>query len=161
MPKHNKPSRKPNSFLNKPVFEGGIKAMRALIKENLVYPKEAIKAKVEGSVKIRYDIDYKGNVIKAKVIKGIGHGCDEEAQRLVHLFKFKIDKTRKVRVIFHKNIQINFKLPKEKTKPIKAKPKGNMSIQYKITEKPKIKPSEGGKKQGGSSSSYSYTINIG
>lgn len=159
MPKHTKPSRKPNSFLNKPVFEGGIKAMRALIKENLKYPEEAIKDKVEGSVKIKYDVDYKGNVIKTKVIKSLGHGCDEEAQRLVRLFKFKIDKTRKVRVIFHKNIQINFKLPKEKPKPIKSPPKHNMSIQYKVTQKPKGENPAVEKKQGGSS--YSYTINIG
>lgn len=159
MAKHTKPSRKPNSFLNKPVFEGGIKAMRELIKANLKYPKEAIKGKIEGSVKIRYDIDYKGNVIKTKVIKGLGHGCDEEAQRLVRLFKFKIDKTRKVRVIFHKNIQINFKLPKEKPKPANSPSKQKMSIQYKVTQKPNVKNPNEGEKEGGSS--YSYTINIG
>ena len=158
MAKHSKPSRKPNSFLNKPVFEGGIKAMRELIKANLKYPKEAIIAKIEGSVKIRYDIDFKGNVIKTKVIKGLGYGCDEEAQRLVHLFKFKIDKTRKVRVIFHKNIQINFKLPKEKPKPVKAPSTPKMSIQYKVTQKSKTKKSTEKKNQGGSS--YSYSISI-
>ncbi len=159
MAKHTKPSRKPNSFLNKPIYEGGIKAMRELIKANLKYPKEAIQEKVEGSVKIRYDIDYKGNVIKTKVIKGLGHGCDEEAQRLVRLFKFKIDKTRKVRVIFHKNIQINFKLPKAKPKPAKSPSKPNMSIQYKVTQKPTANTPREAKKEGGSS--YSYTINIG
>ena len=158
MPKHPKSSRKPNSFLNKPIFEGGIKAMRTLIKENLVYPDSALKEKVEGSVKIKYDIDYKGNVIKTKVIKGLGHGCDEEAQRLVKLFKFKIGKTRKVRVIFHKNIQINFKLPKEKPKVKKAPPKQKMAIQYKVTQKPQSNEPKTEKKQGGSS--YSYTIKI-
>lgn len=159
MPKQSKSSRKPNSFLNKPVFEGGVKGMRALIKENLKYPKEAIDGKIEGSVKIKYDVDYKGNVIKTKVIKSLGHGCDEEAQRLVRLFKFKIDKTRKVRVIFHKNIQINFKLPKAKPKKVQPSPKQNMSIQYKVTQKPSPKKPEVEKKQGGSS--YSYTISLG
>jgi len=143
--------------MSKPHYEGGIKAMRQLIKENLKYPKEAIKKKIEGSVKVRYDIDYKGNVIKTKVIKKLGHGCDEEAERLVKLFKFKLERTRKMRVIFHKSIQINFKLPKEKPKKVIPPSKPKVSLQYNITsseQKPKkVRPSK--------NQSYSYTINIG
>ena len=145
--------------MSKPHFEGGIKAMRQLIKENLKYPEEAVKNKIEGSVKIRYDIDYKGNVIKTKVIKKLGHGCDEEAERLVKLFKFKLERTRKMRVIFHKSIQINFKLPKKKPKKVVPPRKpNNVSLQYNVsiaTGNPKkAKPKT-------TSQSYSYTIKIG
>lgn len=156
MAKHSKPSKKPKSFMSKPIYEGGIKAMRALIKENLKYPKEAIEKKVEGSVKIRYDIDYKGNVFKTKVIKSLGHGCDEEAQRLVSLFKFKVDRIRKRRVIFHKNIQINFKLPKEKVKKPNPPQKSPVALQYNIVRGNKDIP----KKEEPQSTSYSYTISI-
>jgi len=155
MSKSNRPSRRPKSFMSKPVYEGGIKAMRTLIRENIMYPEAALKNKVEGSVKIKYDIDYKGKVFKTKVIKSLGHGCDEEAERLVKLFEFKVERTRKMKVIFHKNIQINFKLPKEKKlikKPVT--PKQNISLQYQVSS---VKKSEPKKPDNGT---YSYTINF-
>ena len=142
--------------MTKPHFEGGIKAMRALIKEHQKYPKEAIDNKVEGSVKLRYDIDYKGNVFKSKVIKSLGHGCDEEAQRLVSLFKFKVERIRKQRVIFHKTIQINFKLPKEQPKKVTPKQKTAVSLKYNMVSSKKKKE----KAQSPQTSSYSYTIKI-
>lgn len=140
--------------MTKPHFEGGIKAMRTLIKENMAYPKSALEKKVEGSVKIKYDIDYKGKVFKTKVIKSLGHGCDEEAERLVKLFEFKVNRTRKIKVIFHKNIQINFKLPKEKVVKKPITPKQNISLQYQVSSEKKQDPSKS------ESSSYTYTISI-
>jgi len=154
MSKSNRPSKKPKSFMTKPHFEGGIKAMRTLIKENMKYPESALKNKVEGSVKIKYDIDYKGKVFKTKVIKSLGHGCDEEAERLVKLFEFNVEKTRKMKVIFHKNIQINFKLPKEKEIKAPINPKQNISLQYQIIGKKKQNSDKSG------NGTYSYTINM-
>jgi protein TonB len=83
-----------------------------------------------------------------KVISGLGHGCDEEAERLVRLFKFQVPKSpRKLKVKFTKNIKIHFKL---KTVPV---PK--TSVGYSITySKPQEKISEK------ESSSYSYSIKI-
>ncbi len=153
MAKQPKPSKKPKSFLVKPFFEGGISGMRALIKENMKYPKEAIDQKIEGNVKIKYDVDYKGKVIKTKVIKGLGYGCDEEAQRLVKLFEFNVEKTRKMRVTFHKTIQINFNLPKEKPKKAPAPKKKGMSLQYQVSSANKTEAPAPKK-------SYSYTITI-
>jgi len=125
-----------------------------LIKENMKYPESALKNKVEGSVKIKYDIDYKGKVFKTKVIKSLGHGCDEEAERLVKLFEFNVEKTRKMKVIFHKNIQINFKLPKEKEIKAPINPKQNISLQYQIIGKKKQNSDKSG------NGTYSYTINM-
>jgi len=147
-----KNSKNPDSFLQKPIYDGGMKAMRVLIKKNLKYPEQALAQKVEGTVKVKYDIDYKGRVIKTKVIKGIGHGCDEEAERLVKLFIFKINKTRKVRVIYHKNIQIHFKLPAPKAKPVLTK-MPNVAMNY-VTS-PAAAPKETPRKK-----SYSYTISV-
>ena len=90
-------------------------------------------------------------MIKTKVIKGLGNGCDEEAERLVKMFKFKVDKTRKVRVIFHKSIQINFKLPKKK--PAKTVRKQSVSLKYSVSSKKEAPKEEASK-------SYSYSIKI-
>ncbi len=107
---------KDKHFIKKPVYKGGPKALKKFIGENLRYPKEALENKVEGTVYLNYDINYKGEVTDARVIKSVGHGCDEEAVRVVKLLKYEVPKNRGVRVVFHKNIQIHFRLPKEKEK---------------------------------------------
>ncbi len=135
--------------MKKPIYEGGPKAMKAFIGENLRYPKEALENKIQGTVYIRYDIDHKGKVTDAKVIKGIGHGCDEEAQRLAMMLEFKIPKTRGVRVAFHKNIQIHFRLPKKKPAP--AAP----ALQYNYTEKKK-EENTSKKESGGYTITYNF-----
>lgn len=142
-----KKGSKDKNFIKKPVYDGGLSALRLFIKKHLTYPKTAFQNKVEGTVIIRYTINYKGNVTEAKVVKGIGSGCDEEAIRLVKLLKFKISKTRNIKVQFHKNIQIHFKLPKKSATPVKYTliPKKDESTIEKKTDK----------------SGFNYTINIG
>ena len=114
------------------------------------YPKEAIENKIEGRVHVKYSVDHKGKVIKAKVVSGLGYGCDEEALRLVKLLKFKVDKVRKMRVIFNKSIQIHFKIPQKK--PTKT----GMSINYNLKQKKEETSSE----KASPSRSYSYTIKL-
>jgi len=70
----------------------------------------ALEHQIEGTVTIRYTIDHKGNVIQTKVLAGIGHGCDEEAARIISLLKFNVPATRKVKVQFQKTTHIHFKL---------------------------------------------------
>ncbi len=116
-----KKERKDDSFIKKPVYPGGTSAYRKFIKENLKYPKEALKNKTEGTVFLKYTINHKGIVTETKVIKGIGDGCDEEAERIISMLKFEIPKgPRKLRVLFHQKTQITFRIPKQKAK---AKPK--------------------------------------
>ena len=151
-----KPRDHKERFLKTPSYEGGIKAMRKFIRENMQYPKAALDAKLGGTVVVKYDIDYKGNVPTAKVISGIGHGCDEEAIRLVKLMKFSVPRNRKLKVVFHRSIQIHFRLPKVKATP-KAKPKApsqNIQYTYTTTSTKPVKKEEPPKKGGG----YSYTI---
>lgn len=111
-------NNKEKQFIEKPIFEGGLKALRLFIQKNLKYPEEALNAKIEGTVFIKYTIDYEGKVIKCRVIKGLNYGCDEEAIRLVKLLKFKTAKTRKIKIRYFKSIQIHFKLPKQNTSSI-------------------------------------------
>ena len=137
---------KDKEFIKKPVYKGGPKALKKFIGENLRYPKEALDNKVEGTVYVNYDINHKGQVTAARVIKGIGHGCDEEAMRLVKLLKFEVPKNRGVRVVFHKNIQIHFRLPKVKEKPVQ--------LQYNYVNTPEKSASQTEQKK----NSTSYTI---
>jgi len=102
-------------FIKEPVYKGGLKALRSFITAHLKYPSQALAKQKTGTVLIRYTINYKGQVVDAKVIKKLGYGCDEEAIRLVKLLKFKIEKTRRVKVQFHKQIQIHFNLPKQES----------------------------------------------
>lgn len=145
--------RKGKHFIKNPFYEGGLKAMRKFISQNKKYPKEALEEKIEGTVIIKYTINYKGKVIETKVVKSLGYGCDEEAQRVVKLLKFEAPKNRGIKVKFFKNIQIHFRLPKENEKPLEqAQPQTGYS--YTITpSKKKEKPAE--KKKGGG-----YTIQI-
>jgi len=152
--------RKDNSFIKKPIYPGGNAAYRKFIKDNLKYPKAAKENKIEGIVYLKYTIDHKGKVTEAQVLKGLGHGCDEEAKRIVKLLKFEIPKgPRKLRVTFHKKTQITFRIPKEKKKPIPKKTspaqKQKMKLVYQYKPTPKTKSNTSAKKQ---KRSYGYTI---
>jgi len=144
--------RKDKSFIKKPIYLGGTKAYIAFIKDNLKYPQEALKNKIEGTVMLRYSINYKGEVTDAKILKGLGYGCDEEAKRIVKLLKFEIPKgPRKLKVLFHKDTKINFRLPKKKT----VAPKKSISYTYTTAKK----DSKQEQKPQKAKQSYSYTIN--
>jgi len=153
--------RKDKHFIKKPIYPGGLKAMRELIRKELKYPKEALEAKIEGTVYLRYHIDYKGKVISSKILSSLGYGCDEEAQRIVSKFKFEVPKgPRKMKLKFHKTIKIHFRLPKEQPKKV-APPINSIQskTQIKYTIKPSIKKTtkEPTKKK---SDGYTYTINF-
>ena len=143
--------RKDKHFIKKPKYPGGPSAMRKFIRENLKYPKEAQENKIEGTVTIKYDIDYKGKVIDTHIISGLGFGCDEEADRLVRLLKFEVPRTRGVRVLFHKELHVHFRLPKKKKVP------QQIGYQYVVTKPKKQAPVE---KSRPSSGSYHYTLKI-
>jgi len=63
---------------------GGMKS----IQEKILYPEIAKRAGIEGRVFVLAFIDETGNVADAKVIKGIGAGCDEAALEAVKQTKF-------------------------------------------------------------------------
>lgn len=139
---------KDKHFIKQPHFEGGPKALKQFIAEHLRYPAEALEQKVEGTVFIKYDIDYQGNVVDARVMTGLGFGCDEEAVRLVKMLKFKVEKPRGLRILYHKHIQIHFRLPKL------SQQSAPTQINYNYTTTPLKEEQTEQKKQEG----FSYTI---
>ena len=62
-----------------PNFPGGETALMKYISEHLVYPQEAKDAGVEGRVFVGVVVMEDGNLACAKVLKGLGYGCDEAA----------------------------------------------------------------------------------
>lgn len=52
-------------------------ALFAFVGQQLRYPKTAVEAEVEGMVVVSFKVEKDGSVSNAKVVKGIGAGCDE------------------------------------------------------------------------------------
>ncbi len=99
-------------MLKLPVYDGGNQSFNKFISENIRYPQEAIQANIEGSVIVAYDISDNGVVENPRILKGLGHGCDEEAIRVIRMLNYEKVKNRKVRVKLTKKTTIHFRLPK-------------------------------------------------
>jgi TonB family protein len=63
--------------------KGGMEAFKTLLKENLKYPEEAKKEKIEGKVFVQFIVQKDGSPRMVQAVKGIGAGCDEEAVRFI------------------------------------------------------------------------------
>lgn len=66
-----------------PEFPGGNGELLGFFAKNINYPEIAIRAGVEGKVILSFVVDKSGAINDAKVLKGIGAGCDEEALRVI------------------------------------------------------------------------------
>jgi TonB family protein len=159
-----KKSLKKEQFIQQPVYVGGDKAMTAFIYQHLQMPAAALENNIEGTVYLKFGIDYKGNVIETTVLQGLGHGCSEEACRVVRLLKFDMGTYRGIRIIFHKKAKIHFKKPLEPLAPILDIPQQSddqkhqaFSVQYIIT------PTSLGENKNTTLATgvvYSYNLNI-
>jgi TonB family protein len=159
-----KPKRK---FLKKPRLGGGREWLREFIKKNLRYPKEALEKGIEGDVIVRFKVNEQGKVLEPKVVNGPGHGCDEEAVRLVSLMRYDPVKNRGVKVTTNNRMKIPFRLERKK------KPATQVRFSYAPATKPDARPAAdaGGTGNTGSKTgnkdttepkktSYGYTIQI-
>ncbi|MCA4899575.1 MAG: energy transducer TonB [Cytophagales bacterium] len=61
----------------------GIADFYKFIGKSIRYPAEARRRGLEGKVFVEFIIDKDGTISEAKVVKGIGGGCDEEAIRVL------------------------------------------------------------------------------
>ena len=68
-----------------PEFAGGMNALLKFLQKNLHYPNPAVNAHVTGKVYMQFVVGQDGNISKVDILKGIGFGCDEEAERVVKL----------------------------------------------------------------------------
>lgn len=66
-----------------PEFPGGIKELYKYINSNIKYPSAAQRANISGKVFVKFVVEKDGSVGEVQILKGIGFGCDEEAQRVI------------------------------------------------------------------------------
>ena len=88
-----------------------------VIKKKLVYPGQAKENGIQGTVEVEITVDEFGEVTDAKVVKGIGYGCDESARIAVYYTRFKPGLQRGKPVKVQMTIPIEFKIfdrPEEK-----------------------------------------------
>ena len=70
-----------------PQLIGGLEGFYAQI----VYPKAAIEAQIEGRVIIEFSVNLKGEPVKLKVLsKSLGYGLEEEAIRMLQSSRFTV-----------------------------------------------------------------------
>jgi len=91
-----------------PKLIGGLKGLEQKIK----YPELARKAGIEGKVYVQFVVNKHGNVENAKVVRGIGGGCDKEALKVVRQAHFKPGMQRGRPVKVRMTIPIVFRLKK-------------------------------------------------
>ena len=66
-----------------PIPPGGMEGWARYVSENLIYPAEAKRMGIEGTVIVVFLINSDGSISNAEVLRGIGAGADEEALRVV------------------------------------------------------------------------------
>ncbi|GAB3910214.1 energy transducer TonB [Mucilaginibacter boryungensis] len=64
-------------------FPGGFPKFTEYLSHNLHYPAQAKAANIQGRVFLTFVVEKDGRLTNIKVLRGIGHGCDEEAMRVV------------------------------------------------------------------------------
>ena len=67
-------------------FIGGTSEMKKFIKENCVYPEDAVRFGEEGTVYVSFVIEKDGSVSNIKVVGSASKALDREAKRIVRGF---------------------------------------------------------------------------
>jgi periplasmic protein TonB len=72
-----------------PEPEEGLQAFLSYIGNNIRYPEEARKQGIQGKVFIGFVVNKDGSISNVAVEKGLGHGLDEEAVRVISSYDKK------------------------------------------------------------------------
>lgn len=89
---------------------GGMRKFHEFVKKNMIYPEEAKKQQIEGRVFLQFLTDKDGNLSDIRVLKGLGHGCDKEAIRLLKATSPWTPRGRSSKKTRH-SLPIMFRLP--------------------------------------------------
>jgi len=89
-----------------PSFPGGEEKLMEYLGKNISYPPMAKESGIQGTVFVTFVVEPDGSVTNAKIMRGIGGGCDEEAIRVVrNMPKWTPGKQR------GKPVRVQFNLP--------------------------------------------------
>ena len=67
----------------KPQFIGGDDAYKKYLSQSVKYPQEALKKKIQGSVRVGFTVNPDGSIVNAKVERNVNPLLDAEALRVV------------------------------------------------------------------------------
>lgn len=68
---------------SQPRYPGGMDAFYQYLGQEMKYPLEARKAGIEGRVYVQFIVEPDGTISEVTTLKGIGGGCDAEAERVM------------------------------------------------------------------------------
>jgi periplasmic protein TonB len=94
-----------------PEFAGGTSALSKFLQKNLRYPAPASNANISGKVYVQFVVGQDGAISKVDILKGLGFGCDEEAERVIKLMpRWSAGKQSGRAVAVKFTLPINFQL---------------------------------------------------
>lgn len=92
----------------------GNREFKKYLDENVRYPQEAITKKIQGRVIIEFTVNYNNTLSDFTIIRGIGHGCDEELIRTIKEGpKWIATKSNNFFVNDKVRVRFKFELPKK------------------------------------------------
>lgn len=104
-----------------PKFPGGMEALMKHLAQNIKYPSDAQKDKIEGRVIVQMIIDKEGYVTAPQVIRSVSTSLDAEAIRVLStLPQWEPGKQRGQTVLVKYTIPITFKLTEPVRQPVVA-----------------------------------------
>ena len=86
-------------------------APRLVSSPSVVYPKQALRNRVEGDVLLELSIDASGHVTEARVTQGLGHGLDDAALSAAKQYVFAPATDHGVAIASTLDLTIPFRLP--------------------------------------------------
>ncbi|OFY12569.1 MAG: hypothetical protein A2X11_04400 [Bacteroidetes bacterium GWE2_42_24] len=99
-----------------PEFPGGDEERSTYLNQNLKYPEDAIKKRIQGTVYVTFVVGTDGTIEDVKVLRGIGGGCDEAAVDVIKAMpKWKPGTQRGKVVRVQYNMPVKFTLSKDRT----------------------------------------------
>jgi periplasmic protein TonB len=98
-----------------PEYPGGETALSQYIQNNMVYPQQAVDDSKEGTLKVSFVVDEKGNIVDPVVTGNkLGDGLDEEAVNIIkHMPKWKPGTVKGKNVKTRLDLPITFQVSTE------------------------------------------------
>lgn len=100
-----------------PSFPGGEEKLKQFLADNMIYPKEALDNKKEGTVYLSFVVDESGKITNVRTVKRMAYGMDHEAMRVVKMMPDWIPgKHQGKPVAVQYTLPVKFSLPNSEVK---------------------------------------------
>lgn len=90
---------------------GGYENFYQQLSKRVVYTRQALRAEVQGKVFVEFIVNLNGSLTDARIVKGVGYGCDEAAREAILQTKWQPGKQRGKPVRVKMILPVYFKMP--------------------------------------------------